>query len=784
MLHDFYQVHEYFASAQTLAVLGVVVKECSYRRNLADMETAIVHYEAFKNYLATPSAIEQAGTAGSRKDAREKLTRLSKQQFQELSIDVYDELSRRLMNDNEVPYLRVCDEFHPKRNQARRKLATLPMNRFKDLASDVYFELERRYPELKDMMFPSTSQPQNSSLAAPQKLTAGVTLQAPQSNTIVPEMGTLKEESIEVDFTIQKHNNSRPETPNTNVNINNNVNANNYPPIPNGMPPEYNSPRSPGSRVQSSASSVSDYGRRYLNGMSVSSISSASSRETRVRDTTSSQKSKNDGVNFASLDTLMEDLGNLIDVKKPNGDVSNTSLQAVQNIPEKLNEDVRTDSTSATRIRELEQLLEKQIEANNVQAIKITRLEEELKELNEEHSHQLEVANDVRKQATSLLEEIKSLSRQNEELLTEKEKDTAKIKELTTQVNDWKSKYEKVKIDLRNLKATSSFVKEHPKIDVIKDNSLAPSSDGAVEEAKIMAYQVAIDGLLRAGRSEVPTNVIMAMKAILVACKDITGDVEQYEQQKSVSMKAEDKEKLYAMKSKLSGTLTNLMTAAKNHATGSGISPVSLLDAAASHLTVAVVDLVKLIKIKRSDNDKDKLNVDSLSPSRSSTPTTPPTSQKLQSSRNDASSVSASKVDTFVDERNDRESINLADFKAYLERQTEAIVQAIQTLLSAIRNGSYVNEVTDSITTITTIVQNVIVVARDSFNSPAGESFADRGKMILKDLEISVDKLDQMRDSISSDREDFANNKILKQSLASAAFDIAKFTKGLVGLIE
>jgi len=48
--------------------------------------------------------------------------------------------------------------------------------------------------------------------------------------------------------------------------------------------------------------------------------------------------------------------------------------------------------------------------------------------------------------------------------------------------------------------ATSSFVKEHPKIDVIKDNSLAPSFDGAVEEAKIMAYQVAIDGLLRAGR--------------------------------------------------------------------------------------------------------------------------------------------------------------------------------------------------------------------------------------------------------------------------------------------
>jgi len=63
-----------------------------------------------------------------------------------------------------------------------------------------------------------------------------------------------------------------------------------------------------------------------------------------------------------------------------------------------------------------------------------------------------QVANDVRKQATSLLEEIKSLSRQNEELVMEKEKDAAKIKELTAQASDWKSKYEKVKIDLRNLK--------------------------------------------------------------------------------------------------------------------------------------------------------------------------------------------------------------------------------------------------------------------------------------------------------------------------------------------
>ncbi|KAI0266906.1 hypothetical protein BGY98DRAFT_1102400 [Russula aff. rugulosa BPL654] len=77
-----------------------------------------------------------------------KAHRLTRQQFQELSTDVYDELIRRKTN-SDVPFLPVRDEFHPKRNRARQKLGTLPMSRFKDLSSDVYYELVRRYPEAR-----------------------------------------------------------------------------------------------------------------------------------------------------------------------------------------------------------------------------------------------------------------------------------------------------------------------------------------------------------------------------------------------------------------------------------------------------------------------------------------------------------------------------------------------------------------------------------------------------------------------------------------------------------
>jgi hypothetical protein len=89
--------------------------------------------------------------------AREKLVRLSKQQFNELSTDVYDELMRRqntssipedriTLTSADQPFLIPKENFHPKRNQARQKLATLPPGRFKELASDVLYEIERRYP--------------------------------------------------------------------------------------------------------------------------------------------------------------------------------------------------------------------------------------------------------------------------------------------------------------------------------------------------------------------------------------------------------------------------------------------------------------------------------------------------------------------------------------------------------------------------------------------------------------------------------------------------------------
>ncbi|KAG8826036.1 component of the polarisome [Serendipita sp. 401] len=117
---------------------------------LGDKSTASTQYKEFQLFLSTYNL---TGAFKLRASTRQELTRLTRQQFEELSTDAYDEIIRRKFNTGE-PYLPTRDDFHPKRNQARQKLSTLPKPTLQDLVSDVYFELRRQYPELKGIEAP------------------------------------------------------------------------------------------------------------------------------------------------------------------------------------------------------------------------------------------------------------------------------------------------------------------------------------------------------------------------------------------------------------------------------------------------------------------------------------------------------------------------------------------------------------------------------------------------------------------------------------------------------
>merc|ERR1712142_148219 len=94
------------------------------------------------------------------KVARRKMTGLSNKVFEELAVDVYDEVDRRetdaLWNKMEsssqasvlVPFLPVNPDYSATRNQGRQKLARLTAQEFSALVVDVLKEVRRRQVEI------------------------------------------------------------------------------------------------------------------------------------------------------------------------------------------------------------------------------------------------------------------------------------------------------------------------------------------------------------------------------------------------------------------------------------------------------------------------------------------------------------------------------------------------------------------------------------------------------------------------------------------------------------
>jgi hypothetical protein len=225
-----------------------------------------------------------------------------------------------------------------------------------------------------------------------------------------------------------------------------------------------------------------------------------------------------------------------------------------------------------------------------------------------------EVTAELRKETRGLLDELKSLNSRHEELLAERESDQTQLRAADEQIEMFKKKYEQAKTELRNMKgsslpifsrlvssadqgflATSQLFVQSPKQ---MGDFMPASPSGAIADIYMTKFQAAIDSLLTAGRSNAPASVLSAMKALVLAVSKIDEDVQTFERDRINELDDVEQDRLHVLKRNCNGTLNNLMTAAKNHATSSGLSPVSLLDAAASHLTVTVIDISKMLKIR------------------------------------------------------------------------------------------------------------------------------------------------------------------------------------------
>ena len=609
----------------------------SYRRPRPDTEeikrVGRSHYVELLAFLRSHLAkVEQTGP---RSNAREKLTRLSKQQFTELSTDVYDELMRRQNNaktGNSTPFLAVRDEFHPKRNQARQKLATLPKNRFKDLASDVFFELERRFPELKQEFRPEAiareRQREADERQRAEMLQRKGSLGDPQPSTsdhVIPAKSTLVEEDIAVPYS------SKANGAKSDVRDIDGVLSPNRDSIASSAANGLTDNRS---TMYSQASSV---GTGFFNGYAQSTATQSVASPNLGRasgfeagtSALATEKMRSDyELRIAKLQQQVTSLesqnADMLPRARKADELSGRNQELERQLKEVQAELREIKDKHQDNLDKLKDEALQHKELHDTKHEEVSNLQRELEDLRLQHStlqrrmdedgaggsrsemdalrHEFEqreeVVQELKGEVSSLLEELRQLSARNDEMMADKDSDVAIIKDLHNQIASYKRMYESAKTELRNLKATSQLFVQPPKAD-----DFMPASDrGAIADVNLTAFQSSIDELLAAARSKTPSNVLLSMKTVVLATTLVTDDVAKHEQVPNnlAELSPEDVEQLQALKSKCSATLNNLMTACRNHASSHGLSPVSLLDAAASHVSTTIVDFVKLLKVRKA----------------------------------------------------------------------------------------------------------------------------------------------------------------------------------------
>jgi len=365
-----------------------------------------------------------------------------------------------------------------------------------------------------------------------------------------------------------------------------------------------------------------------------------------------------------------------------------------------------------------------------------------------------------------------------------------------------------------------------PKFDKTEDQ-LPVSPDGGVLDIHITAFLSAIDGLLTAGRSNAPTRVLTPMKSVVYAVTNIIEDVNIFERRPQRDRSDVNPDALRSLRDRAEATLSNLVAATKTHATSSGMSPVSLLDAAASHVSLTITEIGRTVCIRKATKaEQDQFSyVAPPGPSGVAANGFSPvprsveemrsghqrkSSQESTSSRlgrfSESPSSSLNHGRTYNDRRrppsenSSSEQTNSpppifdtrghsggvvsddsaqadgsedawAELKPYLEAQTESIVYAIQSVLSGVRSPTPSPKLSENLTEIITIVSSIVAVCKDNL-PPAS---AHQGNEILRELSEHANKLSEVQALPEVTKES-------RQIMAKSSFAIANSMKGLMKL--
>ncbi|KAI8094222.1 hypothetical protein BDF21DRAFT_331557 [Thamnidium elegans] len=434
--------------------------------------------------------------------------------------------------------------------------------------------------------------------------------------------------------------------------------------------------------------------------------------------------------NIQSLDSLMADLGNMVKTPRPDTNNNNNTSES--------------DRDTQSRMKKMQE--------------EYRQLDDKYARLNKEHKEQQVAVREVKDEIKQLIDELKNLSTKNETLRIQNENADIKIRNLTEESKNWKTKYDNINVELRSFKVRSIHI-DHQ--DISKEFFLKPIPNGAIGHQYIIEYQTAIDELMKTSRSSKPADVLFSMRTIVMTCKSITTEVEDYELK--VGLSPADQTSLYDIKKRFSTELSNLLASAKYYAGGMGISPVSLVDAAAGNLTVTIVDLVKLLGMRPVH--------DTMQPTKNNNfaPTVNPNMNHHSMNHNMNHSTSPNM------------SYPTSPNMNHPMIETDHIVCSVQNLLTALRSND--GNLFKIITSIIDIVSNIVHVSKGTFAGGEGLKYRNQGNIILSDLDRCNSKIVQIRDTDFAATPENAN-AVAKRNLAQESYEIAKYTKELINMLD
>lgn len=454
-------------------------------------------------------------------------------------------------------------------------------------------------------------------------------------------------------------------------------------------------------------------------------------------------------------------------------------------------------------------------------------LQRENEQLRRSLQEQQQVTEEARREAREFLREMKMLSQQSGSSWQKQEELEKTIDQLEGEVREWRNRYARTKTQLRDMRAASLGLNvEQDAAKYVREKGFL-QQNGAVKDVHVTKFQIAIDELLQRARSDDPDKVVDSMKQVVVSVRRITKDIDEAAQTNEDLMQQRSK-----LKGKISSSANNLITSSKNFAASGGISPVSLLDAAASHLVAAIVDLLRAVKIRNTpdgeledDDDGTITPVDStgfFSPRTASRQESmiqdsvpaplplgqaPPPFQGLGGRASmDSSAYSPinsprQSADTYNRGPNGMNGMNgmgykngptngygmrqdnqAEELKVYLDDQTAILVQNIQNLVGSIRSDASINQITSEINGITEVVGKVISETEASGNGAMIARLAACRERLLEASERGLD-IDRGQDVGATGRND-REWRMWTQTLPPIAFEIARETKELVQRVD